>query len=276
MFEVLNNREISIGIWLTVLILYSSFDTKLRSTFINLLKAFFAWKILVSIAAMFLYILIFVLVFSALGFWDITALKDTVYWSIGTAFVLLINSNNAVRRKDFFRKTIFDNLKLVLIIEFVINMYTFSLVWELIIVPVVVFLTASTYYFKTNTHRVSKHYFEIFLGVFGLIILGLTVWNIVNDFSTFASLKTLCNFALPPIFTISFMPFIYFNALFIGYEMLFVRIDIIEEDEKIAKYAKRRLFKSCRMNLNRLRSFSEDINRLRSLVNEVGQVKRKQ
>jgi hypothetical protein len=73
------------------------------------------------LATMILYVCILVLLFSTIGFWQTNLIKDTVIWSLGTAFVHLININQVTKSEDYFKTILFDNLKLILVLEFIVN-----------------------------------------------------------------------------------------------------------------------------------------------------------
>jgi hypothetical protein len=61
---------------------------------------------------------------------------------------------------------------------------------------------------------------------------------------------------LPPLFTIAFLPFMYLIALFLKYENVFTRIDIVNTNSELARYTKRRILAACRFNLRKLSKLS--------------------
>jgi len=72
--------------------------------------------------------------FYRIGFWQDALLGETIIWIFGVGFALLINAGRT-NEKDFFKKAILDNIKIVVIIEFLVNIYVFDLWAELILVP---------------------------------------------------------------------------------------------------------------------------------------------
>ena len=58
---------------------------------------------------------------------------------------------------------------------------------------------------------------------------------------------------------ITFMPFLYLTAIYMAYELLFIRLDIfLKKDDDVAKYAKKRIFLLCNINLSRLNKFAKE------------------
>ena len=53
-------------------------------------------------------------------------MSDIIIWIVGDAFVMFININNA-READYFRKRIVDNIRFVVRIEFIADLYVLNL-----------------------------------------------------------------------------------------------------------------------------------------------------
>jgi hypothetical protein len=155
---------------------------------------------------------------------------------------------------------ILDNIKFVLIMEFVVNLYSFSLPAELIVMPAVTFIAMSNVFAESKQEykKVSK-LLNFILGVFGLYLLVFTFREIVLDFQNFATIKNLRDFFLPPLFSIVLLPFVYVMALFMQYEMFFVRIDIANKNSGVTKYAKRKILMACHVNLSKLNKVSKNV-----------------
>jgi len=212
---------------------------------------------------MLLYILLIVLLFVTIGSWDTSATKITILWLIGTAFIMLINTDKAASDKDYFRKTILKNLKLTLVLEFVINLYSFPLIIELIIIPTISFMVMISVFIgskaKYKQMIVSLNYA---LGLFGITLLIFTFYKIANNPQDFATLHNLRNFLLPPTLTIAFLPFVYMVALFMTYRDVFIRIRIANRNSELHRNAKWKIFQTYRLNLRRLNRLSKEVSSL--------------
>ena len=262
--DIFNNREIAAGVWLLILLAWVLWKPEIRTAFLDVLEAFFAWKIVLPTMMMSLYVLLMVIVYEKIGFWDISALKDTIFWALGAAFVMLIHSNEAASDEHFFRNAVLDNIKLVLVLEFIVNVYSFDFWAELVIVPVVSLVAMMSVYAEAKTeYKQVKPFLDAILSILGIVILAFTIYEIVIDFHNFATTGTLRDFLLPLLFTTTFLPFIYFMALLVKYEDIFTRIDIFNTDKELAQYAKRRILIACHINLRKLSRCSKNIRALR-------------
>lgn len=258
--DFLNNREIAILIWLLIIFLWMLTQSSIRSAFIEVLKSLFAKKILLIAIFMSIYIFLMVLAFERIGFWDITVLKDTVFWVFGVAFIMFINLNNAANDAKYFRKAIIDSIKIVIVLEFVINLYSFNLIVELLFVPILGLIAM-----MSGISSVKPEYKQVnvllnyVLGFIGIVLLIFTIYQIVIDFQDFASLKNIRDFLVPILFTIAFLPIIYLMAIYIKYEDIFIRIDIANTDIDLARYAKQKILFNCHLDLRRLNRISRNL-----------------
>lgn len=255
--EVFNPREIASFIWIVaavvfVLILARSTSRQVVRSFLQLLKAALGLKTI--FLGMLLYVCLMVACFAAVGLWTTSDIKDTVYWTIGVGLILVVNSNKAIRDDGYFRKITIDNLKLALVLEFLVNLYTFSLVWELILSPVVFLLLLVSAFAENNAgQKQLRLWSQRFLGVIGVVIFVLTVRNVAVDVQGFATLDNLRAFLLPVLFFVAFLPLVYLIVLLMAYQIIFLDIEPLNKDRKLIKYAKRRVFFSCHLSLSKLR-----------------------
>jgi hypothetical protein len=202
------------------------FNRGLRKSILDVFKAFFKIKILSSIFFMIAYTAVIVFVLYQINFWNISLLKITFVWFCFTAIVMCVNSVTSETDQNLFRKVIVDTIKIVIIIEFIVNAYTFSLVVELVLIPVVTFIVISEVFAKTDEKDSSfAKLMNGLLIIIGIVILIFVISNVVSDYKNFVSLDTLRKFLLPPLLTILFLPFIYFIVLFSTYEQLFVQLN---------------------------------------------------
>jgi hypothetical protein len=217
--SALNNREIAVAIWLFIVLLWALSKSSVRQSIPGLFKALFVKSIIVPLTIMLLYILLMVMIFKIVGFWDTSAIKDTILWTASTAIATFFSLNNVVRDKHYFRKAILDNLKLVVILEFLVNFYTSNLIAELLIVPIVtcVVLMSAVAASKPELKRVSI-ILNYVLGIIGLVLIVIAIRELFVDVQNLATLKNVRDFFLPPLFTIAFLPFVYLMVLYMKYE----------------------------------------------------------
>lgn len=258
--NLLDNREKAIVIWLLIFVIWVSyvalFKRDVRSSLVAVLKALLQKKIIMVLGAMLSYVGLTIFVLRKMHFWDISLLVDTVFWVFGTGFVLMFNMSS--REQQYFKNILLDNLKLVLILEFVVNLYTFNLWVELIIIPVMTLIACMSIVAGAQKEYVAvKKLMDVIMGLFGLHLIGFAVSNIFANFRAFVTLDNLRVFLLPILLTTLFLPFIYILVLYMTYESMFVRLRIgLEKSKKLVRFAKLKIFRTCLLNLGKLTEFS--------------------
>jgi hypothetical protein len=253
--NLFNNREIATAIWLFVIFILMLFKRGIRKSILDVFKAFFEIKILTSIFFMIAYTIVIVIVLYQINLWNISLLKDTVVWFCFIGIPISFYSVTSKTDQNLFRKIIVYNIKIVIIIEFIVNTYTFSLVGELVLIPVVTFILLLGAVAKTDEKNSSvAKLMNGLLIIIGIVILIFAISNVVPDYKNFVSLDTLRKFLLPPLLTILFLPFIYFMVLFSTYEQLFVQLNLgYEKSKKLKSYAKRKIIQHCLLSLKKVK-----------------------
>lgn len=256
----LNNRELAIAIWIIIAIIWCVSQSKIRKSLFQVIKAFFAWKLTASYLLMFAYITVIVLVLKGVGIWNISHLPLTCLWVLCVAFVMLFGFSKA-NDQDFFKKSIKDNIKGLVFLEFLVNLYVFDIWVELILVPVFALFGGMLAITDTDKkYEAVKKLLIFILSSIGLFFIAYAVYMAITDFSNFASFENLENFCLPIILSVAFLPFVYFAALFGGYETLFIRLGFFVPDVTVLKYAKLKTILAFNINLWKLNKWSEHIN----------------
>ena len=251
MIGIFNNREIAIPIWLFALFIFMLFNESIRSSMFNLVKAFFHKKILLTILLIILYFSAMLVLLYLVKFWNTALLKDSIIWLVFTGLLTCFNPVTAKQNEKVFRKIIRENLSIVLVLEFILNTYTFSLVVELILLPVLTLIILFAEVSKTNSKYKSVENVMTRLEiVLSFIILISSIYKTLKNFDSFWTIDTLRSFLLPIVLTIMFIPFIYFLVLYSRYETLFLGLNLGEaKSAGLKKYAKKKIFKQCCLNL---------------------------
>ncbi len=256
--NLFNNREKALILWFLAFLFWGTLRKDIRRSIFGVLKALFRTEILVVLAAVIIYTGFAVVLLSKIGLWRTDLTKDTIFWLFGTAFVYPLNLNQATHDEHFFRKIVFDNLKLILVLEFIINFYTFSLGIEIILIPFLFFLGGMSAITKNRKeYSAVQKWIDRTLAAFGIILIIFASANLLRYYGDFATSDNFRAFLLPPTLTLGYLPFLYFLALFMTYEEFFVRIDIfLKRDKTLATFLKRKILVSCRANLGKLNWFS--------------------
>ena len=263
MFGIFSNREVSLLIWIGIFVLTIQFSKSIRAAAGAVFKAFFQKSILVIVLASLAYSCLVVYILFHAGFWSVSMLKDTSFWFIGSAFAILLNLTKARKEDRFFHSLLVDNVKLVLIIEFIANFHVFNLAIELIILPTVVFFAMIRGYSEMkHEHRQVRALMDGIFIIIGVIILTVSLIDIFQNIRSFASYSTLKSFLLPIILSISFIPCAFLITIVMEYELLFVRLGMFLKNKENLAFAKRRIVLKGLMSLRRLKILSHKINEL--------------
>src|SRR6266487_2639991 len=126
LINVFNNREKALIIWILIVLICILVSKSFRPPFLSVLRALFARKIATAMLAMLAYISLVVFAAYKVHFWDISLLKDTIIWTLGTAFIMFVNSDKVNTESKYFKKVLLDNVKLIVLLEFIINLYVFN------------------------------------------------------------------------------------------------------------------------------------------------------
>ena len=261
LLQEFNNREKALIVWFLFFWILALSRKEVRVSFYGVLKALVNKYILATLAAMVLYTSIEIFSLCKIGLWQTTLTKDTVFWILGTAFVLLLNINTASKDERFFRKILLDNVKFVLVFEFLVNFYTFPLLCETILIPFIfVFAGMAAIADRKVEDKSTKKLVDFSLGVFGIFILVFSFVKMLSDFQGFATSENLRTFILPPLLTVGYMPFMYLVALFMAYEDFFILLDLRvgKRDAMLAKFTKWQILRLCHVNLGKFIRMSQE------------------
>lgn len=258
--NTLNGREKAVIVWLLIFLFLALSQKNIRNSMLGVLKAFFQKKIITVFLAMFVYVFFIILLFSKLQIWNVSLTKDTIFWILGSAFVLLMNVNNATQDDHHFKKILLDNLKLILVLEFIITLYSFNFWLEMIFVPVMFLIVAMGAMAEIKKeYLLVKKLIDYVLAFIGIFLIVFAASKIIGDYQGFVKANNLHSFVLPPLMTLVYMPFLYIFALIMAYEILFVRLDIfLKNDKELAGFAKQKIFRLCFLNLGKLNRFAKE------------------
>jgi hypothetical protein len=171
-----------------------------------------------------------------------------------------VSANDISDDPDYFKKAAKDNLNLLVVLEFVINFYTFSLLVELIIVPVSAILVLMLVVADTEKKydRVVSLINRLLL-ILGAGLIFYALYNLLTNFNSFATLQTLTDFSLPPLLTLLYFPFLYAISLLFVYEIEFMRLRYSIKSPSLRSYAKRRALLSFHVRTELLRRWRRNL-----------------
>jgi hypothetical protein len=254
-----STRETALLAWIGIALVLCLFNKGIRTSLVGVVKALFANKIILSLLAFFSHTAFYVLILTILGLWDIALLKDTVFWALGFGFVALVNINK-VNSKAYFKETFKDAVKGTILIEFIANFFTFSLLAELIILPIVVIaaMMQAVASFKEEHKPVENFIKNLFL-YFSIFVFLFSLYKTVASYREVFTFDNFKSLMLPVVLTITFLPFMYLFNLYVKYEMLWVTLKFMIRDKAERKKVKRQILWVANFNVDKLVSITKNI-----------------
>lgn len=223
--KILSNREIALGLWViivgVILVLSKAGKNFLKSIIpIIFCKKFIVFYIIFISAFIFIVRVLFFL-----GYWDMSLLKDTIFWMLFVEMPLFVKTIEKAKDQRFFKSLLKENVELAVIISFVMNFWSFSLFIEFVLVPLAVII-GSLYYIssKDEKFRSAKRLFDFLIFAFVIYAGIYVINNIIQNSTEFFTLNTLRLFALPLALLVFNLPVIYGLALYNVYEQVFIRL----------------------------------------------------
>lgn len=246
--SALSTREIASVIWFALFIVIvlmmasKSQKASIGQSFRQLLKTTLDPHLVFPALAMTIYVVLITWSLYALGIWQVGVLKETVLWffvTLPVAFQL----STADRDKNIWTTYVADNFKILVIVQFILETYTFALWKEMLIVPFVTLVLLLDVVASSNPeHRYVSRFLKGIQAFAIVTILLLSISAAVADYRNLGSLNTVRSLLIVPALSIAFVPFIYSLRLYANYELLFKNLGMgIEKSTAVKRYAQRRL-----------------------------------
>lgn len=252
-----NNRELASFFWFIIALIFMLFKKSIRNSIGQILIALFQKKILSIIIAAFIYSGSIILLLYLARIWNATMVKTSIYWFFMTALVILFNLQKTDENNDYFKNIILDNFKFVLLLEFIVNIHNFSLLFEILFIAIIVFLSLILALAGTDDkYRIVEKSVSVLFSVVGLTLLVFSIIDIVKSIQDYTNFETLKTFLLPIVLSITFIPFAYLIAIIMGYEVLFKRFHFFVEDKKLLRYTRRRTMVKFGFKLQQIKSLT--------------------
>lgn len=249
--DIFTSREIAIIIWIVIILVIFLSKKQRRVYIFNAIKIALNIKIPLYI---FLYLFYFSFGLYYLGWWDINNLKDIIIWFIFSGLPIGIYVATNKLERGYWKNLVLDNLKLMVLIEFFINLFTFSLVVELIIVPIITFtVILNSFSGLKHEYKVAEKFTRNVMSFFGIFILLYSLYRTIFETNSLVNISTLKSFLLPVVCSMISVPYMYIFKLVIEYENLFIRLKFGRKRSKeLDRLIKLRLLLFCNVQIKKL------------------------
>lgn len=266
MFDVFTTREIAVFIWFSIIVILISLNKTIRSSFIDVLKSVLKYQILIPFFILILYSIIIGL-FLNFKINVLKCVKDIILWVIFAGVPFAYSSINKKIDKKYFFKYVINNIKIIAILEFIVSNFTFKLIWELVLIPVVTFISMLDAVAETKEeYKISHKVFSNILTLIGFSMLVYSFKQAINTYNQYSNTDLLISFLIPIIYSIFFIPVTYLMVLYSEYEKFFIRL---KNFSKVSDKQKKELIVKINFSINKIQYFNS--NCLYKLYNEISE-----
>lgn len=238
----LTTREMALVVWSAVFFAWALSKRGVRQSLGGIFRAAVHWKILVPAIVVVAYSAAIVSGLHWVGLWGWDLLKDTILWLVFSGLALAFSGVQLNSDVPTWRRVLTDQLKAVVLVEYIVNVYTFPLWVELVLAPTLVFVGMVDAFARLDPKYKSVAQLTGFLlAVFGFAVLGFAVRQAIaaGPFSTPSALRDVL---LAPVLSLALLPLVHVFFLISAYEQLFLMLSIgPKKDPGVVRYAKRRL-----------------------------------
>lgn len=248
---IFNNREIALLFWIALIVL-AVLLSKLRKSLVPIFKILTGKMFLIIFSLIGAYLFGIILLLKNLAVWQTSNLKDVLFWLFSVGLILVFKINDA-KSSAYFKGIFLSAIKWTIILEFIVNLYSFSLFTEIIILPVLVFLAMTQAVAEMDEkHKMVSKFLQNVIAVAGLLIFSFSLYKTVINFDAVLTFQNLIVFLLPSTITILFIPFVYFLALYSTYESYFIQLDFMTVKKDKVKEVKKLILRIANINLDKL------------------------
>lgn len=248
---IFNNREIALLFWIALIVL-AVLLSKLRKSLVPILKILTGKMFLTIFSLIGAYLYGIILLLKNLEVWQTSNLKDVLFWLFSVGLVLVFKINDA-KSNAYFKGIFLSAIKWTILLEFIVNLYSFSLFKEIIILPILVFLVMTQAVVEmVEKHKVVSTFLQNVIAIAGLTIFSYSLYKTFVSFDDVLTFQNLVSFLLPSTITVLFIPFVYFLALYSTYESYFIHLDFMTVKKDKVKETKKLILRIANINLDKL------------------------
>jgi len=248
--DVLSNREIAVLFWGIVLLIYVCRTKSVRISIWNVVKAFFAKKVLFTFLLTVVFISMFCWMFSIVNLWDISMLKDSIIYSAWSVAVIIKVIDE--RCNTSFKQIVIEQITANAVFTAIIDFYTFSIAVELILVFVIWFIIILEFYSRKSEKDMSVNKFlkEVLKFIY-MALFVICLFEIIKRPNSLFSRDFINSLMLPIVLTFLLIPYYYLLSLYAVYEQCFVILKVMSRGN-VKEYIFRRnaTIRKCGLNLN--------------------------
>ena len=239
--EIFNNRELAAGFWIIVVFLLSVFSKNFRKFYKDVFPILLRKNIIIAFLIVIVYYCIAIRILFIFGFWELNLLKDSIFWFLFSEIPLLFTVIDKGKDKYIFFKILKESFALAVVVDFILNAWSFNFFIELFIVPIAVIITGVYVYSERKKELASvKKLCKYIFMIYAIAVVLRACVHLITDVSVLLNILSLKEFVFPIFILIINFPLIYGLSLYSIYEQIFILMNKNKFKKKIAiiKFAK--------------------------------------
>lgn len=259
LFQIFDNREIAMGVWLLVLMIWAGRKSAVRLALFNLIKAALAKQLVIAFIIFASYFALLVTVLSMADIWTKSQLKITLFWFFSAGLAGLASSVEAEGGKICMLEKAKQNFSISVLLDFFVNLYRMPLLAELVFVPFITALTAIVVFSGYDEkHKKVESCSSTLLIIIGLLILLYVIYMSAKNLDEVLTIDNARALALPIAFSIGILPIIWLGNIYISYENVFVRLQYLIADRSLHRHTKLALISAFQTDTQSLHKWFRD------------------
>ena len=258
----LSNREKAWLVWTIVLLALFLSKKSLRKAGAQVFTSLFAKAFLKLYVAVSIYLGAFVYALNYFELWSDATTKDFTFWLFGAGLPLLFGVTSLRMRSDF-KPLVWKAITLTVLLEFIVGLYTFSFIAELILAPILFLVLLMKGYLEVYPDKdpdgLVYRALNFILSTVGVSVLVYLCYSLYVAPHQLFSIQAAISFSLPIVLTIFYLPFIYCLSLFVLYEGIFVRLPYLFKEKKLRRRVWWQTLWIANMDINKVSAISGNI-----------------
>jgi hypothetical protein len=210
--DFLDSREKAILFWGAALVVFATIKGKsVASSMLGVLRALASPKLLLLFGTAAAYCAALVFLASKGGLWHTTAVKETVYWFLGSGVILVGNATQeSLNDPSYLKKLLQRVLRFTLVVEFLVNFYVLPLAAELFLVPLItLFIGMQVVAEHDPTMVQARKFIAVVLTLFGLTLMVYVIVSAISDSGELLRRENAEDLLLAPALSLALLPFLY-------------------------------------------------------------------
>ncbi|MEG1009276.1 MAG: hypothetical protein RSF67_05630, partial [Clostridia bacterium] len=173
--SIFTTREIATFVWIIILLIIFLINKKLRKSLSIVIKLFMGKKLRIIWILLLALVCVITYVFYKLPIWNYIYLKDIIFWYLFSGIYITMNAVDNKSDEKYIKNVLRDNIKFIIVLEFILSTFTFNIYIELLLIPLIFFLTIIDEISKSKEeYKDIKKILDYLLGIIGIVILCKT------------------------------------------------------------------------------------------------------